>query len=479
MADRQNIVVLGAGPTGLSAAWRLQELGHSDWLLLDAADEPGGLACSVVDDAGFTWDMGGHVVFSHYEYFDRLLDSLIGDWLEHQRESWVWIRERFIPYPFQHNIWKLPAEDLARCIDGLLEVEAARLSGKPQTKPANFAQWIAQNFGPGLADVFMTPYNRKVWAYDPSKLAAAWMGERVATVDLKRSIHNLIFKRDDVSWGPNARFRFPLHGGTGAIWKALANRLDPSRVRLKSTVVAVDTTKKTLRLSDGSIISYDKLISTMPLDTLLRIIVDQPSLTALAPGFVHSSTHVIGIGIDEKLSDAFATKCWMYFSEPQFPFYRMTVFSNYSPNNVPIPGRQSSLMCEVAESPDTPIDGATVTQRCIDSLQEAGLLRREAPIISKFHRRLEHGYPTPFVLRDELLSRVEPALVKLGIYSRGRFGGWKYEVSNQDHSSMQGVEAANHLLLGTPELTIHDPEHVNRSGKRTLAELPGDGKVRT
>ena len=69
------IVIIGAGPTGLGAAHRLQELSYDDWVLLEADDRVGGLAKSYVDDDGFTWDIGGHVMFSHYEYYDRLIDT--------------------------------------------------------------------------------------------------------------------------------------------------------------------------------------------------------------------------------------------------------------------------------------------------------------------------------------------------------------------------------------------------------------------
>lgn len=69
-------------------------------------------------------------------------------------------------------------------------------------------------------------------------------------------------------------------------------------------------------------------------------------------------------------------------------------------------------------------------------------------IVSRFHRRLEHGYPTPFYGRDELCQPIFKTLEEKGIYSRGRFGAWKYEVSNQDHTMMQGVEAADHIMFG-------------------------------
>jgi protoporphyrinogen oxidase len=91
MTERHtDILILGGGPTGLGAATRLHEKG-ADWHLLEAASEFGGLASSFVDENGFTWDLGGHVQFSHYDTFDRYMKLALGadGWLTHQRESWV------------------------------------------------------------------------------------------------------------------------------------------------------------------------------------------------------------------------------------------------------------------------------------------------------------------------------------------------------------------------------------------------------
>src|SRR4051812_44376208 len=104
------IVILGAGPTGLGAAYRLQELGHQDWDLYEQEDYIGGLAASFRDAKGFTYDVGGHVMFSHYPYYDRLVEKLLGDsYTEIMRESWIWIAGRYVPYPFQNNIKYLPS----------------------------------------------------------------------------------------------------------------------------------------------------------------------------------------------------------------------------------------------------------------------------------------------------------------------------------------------------------------------------------
>src|SRR5690606_12515819 len=121
---------------------------------------------------------------SHYPYFDRAMEAAFAaeEWLHHERESWVWIRGRFIPYPFQNNIRYLPREAMWRCLKGLVE-----LARNPRReRPANFRDWILSSFGDGVASEFMLPYNFKVWAYPPEEMNYRWIGERVATVDLSR-----------------------------------------------------------------------------------------------------------------------------------------------------------------------------------------------------------------------------------------------------------------------------------------------------
>ncbi len=470
-------MIIGGGPTGLGAAWRLQEVGHAHWELLEKESYVGGLASSHVDENGFTWDLGGHVVFSHYAYFDHLLDSLLEQqWVEHVREAWVWMRERFIPYPLQNNIRHLPTPELLECLEGLLDAQlcSPAAPGWERTIPgagsATFADWILRSFGAGLARVFLTPYNRKVWATDPAEMSASWVGERVAQVDLKRILRNVIQGRDDLGWGPNATFRFPLHGGTGRIWQAIAERLPPDRLHLRAEVTAIDSRKKIVRLRDGREIGYDWLVTTVPLDYILDGILEHLGLPGCGGGMVgaahatklrYSSTHVIGVGLAGPVPERLATKCWMYFPEPELPFYRVTLFSHYSPNNVPRPGQQWSLMAEVSESVDKPVDQARVVQQTLDALKAAQLIEPGHVVQSLWHRRIEHGYPTPFLQRDTWLEQIEPALYSRQILSRGRFGAWKYEVGNMDHSFMQGAEAVNHILFNEPEITRCSPGVVN------------------
>lgn len=449
MSAEPRIAIIGAGPTGLGAAWRLQERGHTNWTLFEAASEAGGLASSVVDAHGFTWDLGGHVLFSHYPYFDAMMVRALGDqWVEHIREAWVWMRERWIPYPFQNNIWRLPADELDPCLNGLRALASA-----PTSKPATFREWLLASFGQGICETFLFPYNRKVWAYDPSTLDTGWMGERVATVNLDRIVENIRLQRDEVSWGPNSTFRFPLHGGTGAIWRAIAALLPTDRQRYGAAVHSIDAGARRITLANGDHVDYDVLISSMPLDLLLQSLSDRSDLHGEAKRFVHSSSHIIGVGLTGPVPDELRTKCWIYFPESRVPFYRGTVFSNYSPNNVPA-GPYWSLMGEVSESPDKPVDHARVVAETVEGFRSCGWLS-DSDVVSTWHCRLEHGYPTPWLGRDAVLDPIDTVLRGAGIFSRGRFGAWKYEVSNQDHSFMQGVEAVDHILTGSDEHTYY------------------------
>jgi hypothetical protein len=109
-----------------------------------------------------------------------------------------------------------------------------------------------------------------------------------------------------------------------------------------------------------------------------------------------------------------------------------------------------------------------------------GLLGDGAEVTSLWHTRLEHGYPTPFLGRTEVLAAIVPALEAQRIFPRGRFGGWKYEVSNQDHSFMQGVELVDRLVLDEPEVTYPDPARANSGGfLASAARTQPPGPTRT
>src|SRR5271154_437071 len=236
--EQTETAIIGSGPTGIGAALRLLELGRKDFLLIDTAAGPGGLASSHLDAQGFTWDFGGHVQFSHYSKFDEYMDVAIPPegWLWHDRESWIWIKNRFVPYPFQNNLHRLDPEDRWLAIQGLISAHAAASC----SKPANFEQWVLATFGPGIAELFLFPYNRKVWAHPLDELNFQWVGERVSVPSLEQAMKPICLEQDQASWGPNRRFRFPLRGGTGSIWQSLGSRILRANLAMSTSAESID-----------------------------------------------------------------------------------------------------------------------------------------------------------------------------------------------------------------------------------------------
>ncbi|MGB0103115.1 MAG: FAD-dependent oxidoreductase [Candidatus Sulfotelmatobacter sp.] len=449
MPDSKRIVIIGAGPTGLGAAYRLHELGHDNWMLYERADYVGGHSCSHVDPQGFVWDEGGHVIFSHFPYFDQLVDRMLGKQENHLvRESWIVKKDTWIPYPFQNNLRYLPKSEQVSC---LLGAARAVSQGKP-AECGNFRDWILATFGEGIAESFMFPYNSKVWTTPLEQMSKSWIGERVPVVDFKRLLENVLYERDDVGWGPNNKFRFPLHGGTGEIYRRMADSF-PARIRTGKELAEVDGSGRTISFADGSGDSYDRLISTAPLDLLARML--RPAddrICEAAASLKHNSLLVIGLGLEKKIETG---KCWIYFADHNMPCYRATYFSHYSPFNVPLGDteRYSSLMCEVSFPAGESPNAGQVTDQVISGLIAAEMIEEcdRARIISRYHSIAAYSYPIPTLDRDAALAVLQSALMQLGIYSRGRFGAWRYEIGNMDHSVMMGVEAVNHILSGENE----------------------------
>lgn len=444
--DQQSrIVILGAGPTGLGAAHRLGELGATNWDVFERSDHVGGLASSYLDEHGFIWDYGGHVMFSHYSYFDELVETMLrGDYDQHMREAWVWIYDRFVPYPFQNNIHRLPPDVYLDCVMGIVE-------SRGRDERANFDEWITSVFGEGIAKHFMRPYNFKVWAHPLDTMGVNWQGDRVPTVDLRRILQNQLEDRDDVSWGPNNLFKFPLLG-TGMLYERIAESL-AKPVQFHKEAVSVDTSSNVVTFSDGTTTSYDALVTTMPLTELVKVVDDCPAeLLDAAADLKFTEGLFVGIGIAEPCP---STKCWMYFPESNSPFYRVTYLSNYSPQLTPGPDH-FSLLAEVSVSEFKHEDRASVVDRTIAGMVACQLLtpeQAEHKIVSRQLLHVPYSYPVPTTSRDAALGVIQPWLAERNIHSRGRFGAWRYEIGNTDHSVMMGVEIADRLVSGTPEVT--------------------------
>lgn len=420
--------------------------------MVEKESGPGGLSRTLEQD-GFRVDYGGHVLFSHSQYFDDLVQAAVGpydgeNWLNHKRISHVIMEDekqiRKVPYPFQKNLKFLSEGSMKECIEGLLNRDQ-------RVSPGNFKEWILYNFGKGVSEKFMVKYNFKVWAHPLETMSHDWVSDRVAKIDAYEAVKNVLEDQENSQWGPNNMFNYPLKG-TGEIYDKIAGIL-PSKSQLYNTSVdTIDKESKTATLSNGRQVKYKFLISTMPLDILMKKVDLEPDMNKLR----HSSTNVVLFGFEGESPNG--DSCWMYFPDDDVPFYRSTVFSNYSPENTPDPDKYYSLMLEVSESEYNPVDQDTLVEQCLRACKKMGLVSDGSTLVTTIKERAEYGYPTPSLNTRKYVRETRKELKKSGIYSSGRFGAYMYSISNQDGSLMQGAQSVDNALYGATESWIETPE---------------------
>jgi protoporphyrinogen oxidase/glycosyltransferase involved in cell wall biosynthesis len=496
-------LILGAGITGLSAGHTFKGFGNSDFLIVESDRTAGGLAQSYEQD-GFTFDVGGHVVFSHFEIFDQTLHNLVpeeSEWKTLVRNAVVFdpgnisvdvgLGKGFTAYPVQNNIFPY-GQDIYESI--LKEVGSERQ--RSDASSIDFASWLNEKFGPTLCKIFMTPYNKKVWATSLSDMTARWTADRVSEIDAKKLREKTFSQTLDSNWGPNNTFSFPnpthenrdkYGAGTGSIWRKYAEQIE-GNLQLQSRIVSVDPVNKHVRLENGDVIAYKSLISTIPIDQFVGMFEN----TSLIDGFEeiskastclkHASTHVIGLGMKGQPPVFLQDKSWIYFPD-NAPFYRITVMSNYSDANVPGPGRTWSLLLEVSESDFKPVPQSVIDDSVAYLVQHGFIVQNS--IITTFYKKFDYGYPIPHrePSGEDVYTRtffLLDTLQRLDIYSAGRFGDYQYSTGNQDHCHSKGIEAAISVLAKSKygnnskvvPMTNRDPNFVNALG--SMKKVPLD-----
>ncbi|KAH7730301.1 UDP-galactopyranose mutase [Aphelenchoides avenae] len=411
-APMKNIVIIGSGPTALGALYRLTQLMDDGTIpkvnvtVLEKEDEAGGLARTVVDEAGFCWDLGVHVTgASKYPEFLKVLQDTIPDWYSVRRivkADMTHIlgkpdgsQENYVPYPVQNSLPYFPGDLKSKC---LAELEVLSVD---QSEPTNFDEFSRKYFGETLQKIFIRPYNEKVKA-------------------------EILILR----YPANCR-------GMGELWTRFASCFANGIFRFGQDVVDVHPTeRKVITTSkDGSVheFSYDTLISTIPITELGRI-----SGLANDTKLRHSKVVLVGLGLLQPQSDFTCQLSWAYYPRPETVLYRCTVLSNFSPELTPDPERFWSVLCEIGMRPADEVDEARILQRTKEDLIKVGILESTELVYSHWMHVLPYGYPIPTLGREEELERCQAAFNRHRIYSCGRFGGWKYEISNQDHSFEAG-----------------------------------------
>jgi protoporphyrinogen oxidase/glycosyltransferase involved in cell wall biosynthesis len=427
-------IVIGAGPTGLAAAYYLgQQRPASSTMLIESEAEVGGWCRSIVDK-GFTFDHAGHIMFSNDPEVLRLYGLLLGDNLHWQnREAWVYSHGVHTRYPFQGALYGLPPKVLKECLMGAIEARDGAESAGP---PANFEQFIYRVWGKGVAKHFAIPYNQKLWAVPLNEMETSWLGGRVPLPDLEQMIEGAL-EPAPAPMGPNARFGYPLRGGFQALMDGFLPLID-AEMAMNTRVVSVVPRERLVRTSDGRTLHYGTLVSTMPLTHLVAACGDEApaEIHAAAAGLRHVSVRCVNLGVAR---EAITDKHWIYYPEDTV-FHRIFVQGNASPHNNPAGG--FGLTCEITYAPGKPLpcEGQALIDLCVADARRVGLLREDDHLLAANQVDMPCAYVVYDHARAANVERIRAWLASHGIVLAGRYSEWEYY--NSDHAFMAGRRAA-------------------------------------
>uniref|UniRef100_H2Z4P1 Amine oxidase domain-containing protein n=1 Tax=Ciona savignyi TaxID=51511 RepID=H2Z4P1_CIOSA len=444
-AAQVDVIIIGGGPTGLGAAYRLKQYGVQNWLLLDAEKYPGGLAGSIKTSEGFRFDHGYKTLSSNYEYFDKILETFYcsesGRVMQtRKRDNYVFIRGKMVRYPVQNNLSGLPVQDKHGCVLDLVKTKLEAKEANESAEPANLDEYLVSEWGETLCNLFFRPYIFKAWAYPTGKLRSDWVRIKIPPADLTEDIKRVMTdKEEDPGWGMEAKTMYPSKGGLVGVWRSISKSLPKSNVRFKNEISELDIEEKKIVTKGGLELRYKQLISTMPLTSLLEL----SGRGDLSENMTSSSLFVVCLGVRGATEHSNKTGC-IYYPESDTLLAKSPANGDESAEEKP--GPYWSLLLEVSGGPLKTIDETTLVDDVIKGACSVGLLSEDAEIVSIHLTEMTHGYPLPTIGGYERVDEALSYLKAKDVWSRGRFGAFKYEVGDLDHCFIQGVEAVDNML---------------------------------
>lgn len=433
------ILIVGAGLAGLSTAYHLEGIPYR---LYERESEVGGLCRSYRKD-GFTFDYTGHLLHFRQPPIKALVEQLLADKLrKHDRKSFIYSHRTYTEYPFQVNIHGLPPEVVRECVMGFITtlLHPAAVSAP---KDHSFKQWIMENLGEGIAKHFMIPFNEKLWKVSLDELTSDWVSWLVPKPELKDVINGALGIKDK-AFGYNPSFLYPASGGISILPESFLPHI--TGVTTSIELLEVDTKRRLARFQDrlrGTTITehYESLVSTIPIPELVRRCLDMPTyLKAAAEELRWVSVYNLNMAVArEQVSD----KHWLYFPEPEFPFYRVGFPMNFSPS-LGRPGC-SSMYVEISHRPTEHQSVDQLTAQARAGLEQVGILRPSDDIVVSDAKDLHYAY----VYFDHHRVRAIPAILseleRRGIYSIGRYGRWEH--TSMEDAIGQGRHLAERLRM--------------------------------
>ena len=402
---------------GLSGAALQRFLSHPSEIL-EAEETLGGL-CRTFWKDGFGYDIGGHILFSKDAGINALVDSFLGDNLRHcRRANCVLFKGRYVKYPFENDLAALDMADRYACLIGYLQANC------PQ--PTNFEEWMYHTFGAGLTELYLLPYNRKIWKMEPRQMGVEWV-ERIPRPPLEDVVKSALGIPTE-GYTHQLHFRYPLRGGAAALVQALTP--GGAAVTCQARVQSICKSSAGWEVFDGRRTRrYDKIVIAFPIHEAIRCLPDVPAeVTQAVAALRYNAIRIALIAVN---NESLLDKSAVYIPDPDVLPHRVCYMGYFSPHLVR-PGT-SSLVAEVTSRPGDPLDLAedgAVLQRIVGDLDRVGILRRQDVIATEV-RRFEYAYPVYDLDYVRNVAVVRRYFAALGVDLLGRFAEFEYINSDE------------------------------------------------
>lgn len=421
----KEIGILGGGVAGLSLGYFIGK----DCEILEKSASVGGL-CKSYEKDGFTFDLGGHIIFSRdTEILDFELELLEGKTNKLFRKANCYYKNRFVKYPFENGLSVLDKEDIYEILVGFVN--------NPPRPQNNFEDWIYNTFGKGLAEKYLIPYNQKIWKTPLTEMGVQWV-ERVPKPPVEDLVKSALGIETE-GYVHQLYFHYPKTGGFETLPKTLAEHL-PGQIATEFPVKKVLKDKQKWRvISDKDEREYEKLICAMPIYDLAASLENVPTEVVNAVSALqYNSLIVVMVGLNRPRREDMVT---CFFPEKEIIFHRLVFFdyfgSNYAPEGC------SSMVVEITGKENDQTFSMTdeqVAQRVIDDLTREGLIQKNE-VVTTAVKRVKYAYPIYDLHREKNLEIVNAFCAEQKIELCGRFAEFNYLNSDAVIRSAKTVAA--------------------------------------
>lgn len=485
---KKRIAIIGAGPAGLTAAYLLAKDGQSVTVFEKDPQYVGGIS-RTESYKGYHFDIGGHRFFSKSKEVEDFWTEILGDeMLERPRSSRIYYNHKFFSYPLVafEALNKLGIIESGLCVLSYLKAKMF-----PIKNPENFEDWVTNQFGKRLFNIFFKTYTEKVWGIPCNEISADWAAQRIKGLSLSSAIWNALVKpskkaadKDKVIKTLIDSFRYPKQG-PGMMWEVCAEKAKANGMVLEMNCgvqqIQYEQHKWSVVTNNKGVFSdFDYVLSSAPMRELVA---------SVSPAFAaHVLKSAASLGYRDFLTvvlicrdeDAFSDN-WIYIHDPSVKVGRIQNFKSWSPYMVPDPEMACyglEYFCFEGDGLWTSSD-ETLIELGKKEIEKIGLTNAAA-VVDGYVVRQPKAYP---VYDQEYKSHVESIRQAIkaypGLYLVGRNGMHKY--NNQDHSMMTAMLAAKNIIAGKEIYDLwevnEDAEYHEGGNRGTGDQVAGAGRM--